>query len=522
MQNLIFFENNSIYMNSGMNEESFSRIKYSQRIKTDKGVIASKENSKWNFAPWVFEETTFYGETKNVFFKGEAFHGKTLASSFDDKDSIKTVLEVLEAAVETKAPLQNIGAEGIIISDDKTNILFIPQEFFYTASTYLEEEDSALANGFYINRNLSRECAIRFTQAVIIYKFLADKFPYEAKNQRERTEDQRDKNFIPLKELISNCSSSVLKFTQKALSGKDCIFPSEKVFAEIEKSNTLINTTASNQPVKFSIRAKRWARKHSVAITTSTAAIVLSTFIATSLYKTRQEKSVSVGLTSKETVEMFYSAVNMMDSESMGNCSGKKIRPRVKLISNTFAVSKMNSRDNRTVETLSPAEWISEAKINTLIFGISNFYIEEENSKLYFKGPKRKTNPSPLKTENGKIVKDGDTNSYRVSYFILETSGSDNLKIDHQSEIVKLIFKKDHWSIEEIENISTDVKEMKLSEFRDSYTQALTQTKANLPVAVEMLREKYNFIPTVKEIVEAVKFTESKQIFDPKDFENLN
>ena len=135
MQNLIFFENNSIYMNSGMNEESFSRIKYSQRIKTDKGVIASKENSKWNFAPWVFEETTFYGETKNAFFKGEAFHGKTLASSFDDKDSIKTVLEVLEAAVETKAPLQNIGAEGIIISDDKTNILFIPQEFFYTAST---------------------------------------------------------------------------------------------------------------------------------------------------------------------------------------------------------------------------------------------------------------------------------------------------------------------------------------------------------------------------------------------------
>lgn len=522
MQKLVYFENNSIYLDSRMNEEAFARIKYSSRIKTEKGVLASKENSQWKFSPWTFDETSFYGESKNVFYKGSAFNGKTLASSLDSKESVKTILEVLESAAETKAPVQNIGAEGIIISDDMTKIIFLPQDFFYTASMYLEEQDSGEADGFYTNRNLSRESAIRFTQAAIIYRFLSKKFPFSEKNQRKRTEDQRDKNFTPLKKLIPECNAQVLKFTQKALCGKACIFPSEKTSAEIINSTTPAEIVNTNSSEKISIKTKRWIRKHSIAISASVIFLAIASAIGISFYKTYQEKSISTGLTSKETVEMFYSAINMMDSESMGNCSGNKLRSRVKFISNTYAVSKMNTRDNKTSETLSPAEWISEAKTSTLIFGISNFLIEDENARLFFKGPKRKSNPAPLKKENNQSVKNGDKKTYRVSYYILETLGSDKLKIDHQKEDVKLIFKKDHWSIEEIENISTEVIDMKLSEFRDAYTQALIETKANLPVAIEMLREKYSFIPSVKEIIEALKYTESRQIFDPKDFENFN
>ncbi|MCQ2240866.1 hypothetical protein [Treponema sp.] len=524
MIQLVTIEDNSIFLNTNMTTETFAKTRFLEKIK-EKGVLAELNEGKWKYEPWTFDST----EEKNgmMLLRGTAFKGKIAGEVFEsgtEKEihSLSIVLcDALENAKKSVYPLANIGAGGILVSDDLKKILFLPYTFWTTAVMSAGDETSCTANGKYINQNLDRECALGFTQAVLVYKTIAGSFPFTEEDATKRFTDMMDENYIPLKWTIPGVNKKITSFTEKAFAMKHADFPSDE-FSTYSKSETSEDELAKFRRdaeskiagKKRHVESKRFVRAKQTVITAISIATVIILIIAGHLRKTALDKPTSKSLTSLETLEMYYNSVNELNVDAVKNCT-EELSSRVDAISDLFLKSRTRSMYNRQTDTIPPASWLIKNQPLHNIFGISQFYVNGKEGSLITEGPRKKTRPKAITEEDGIQLKDRDEKNYSVEYILWDTTGEDLLAITKIKDVTKLTYSKDRWVVSDIQTIA-ETTEFRMSAFVDDYLACMkpeSHDKADVLAACQSLKEKYSFTPTERGIDEGYQYLKKTSVF---------
>ncbi len=575
---LVFSKNGNVYLNTSMTQRAFSKSKLAQHLE-ERGWIAEKDGSRWTFRPWSFIGTKSAEDEDAVLLEGAAFSSLSLKAFFDEHDKAKQVLAgalvctAIEAAQEQDIKLKDVGAGGILISADFTRVLFLPQELFETAMQCAGTEDYSKWEGQYVNKTLAKNAALQFTQAVIAYRLLADDLPFPETDSDKREEDYRDINFIPLKDRIWALDEGLAAFIDNALCRKPATkgknldaqitriiqeskaqegglsdkragmrFPLVAFYRELgltddgnipqdgqlkavihkaRVSQEQFEETAKQHQQHFqrSLGRKRWLRRHRTALSIGGAVAAVLIILSAILIQGNMQQPTTRGLTSFQTVEMFYSAINNLDVMSVKQSSQGKDFSNVENIISTFYVSsKSRSVYNYKDKTVTPAEWLNfnyDGSYN--IYGLSQFVINESKGNLYFSGPAKKDFLEPITEEDGNVIKEGAEKKLRTSYYLIYNEGPETLTVMQQEDELTLSFKKRRWIITKMFQHDAVPLSVDYQSFQKDYKACFTQVengeeqyesaqekagKVVIP-GVNLLRQKYRWLPSNSEILEA-------------------
>lgn len=509
---LIHSKNNSIFLDTRMTSQTFAKSR-SQEYLREKGLLAKISDNCVELIPWAFSETCPAEdcgipeiEKENILLKGDAFDGFTLAELFSmdetetQKKAATAVLKVLGSCIEQNKIPKNCGGEGIFISRDFNQVLFLPKSIYTHAVSCLEKDDYSQLHGKFVNKLLTKVDAVRFLQAVISYRIISGSFPFNENDSPKRQEDIRDGNYRKIEFLVKSVPGTICGFIKKALARKPSVaneFPLEDFLnftpvSMTQEEQILFREKSEKQFTKQDKRIafRRRIRFHRTRITISSIAGTIILLLAVMFYKTYMDKPTTKGLTSHQVVEMYYSAINTLDMDAVNQCSSKKLKPRTNMINGAFVNSKTKSMYDLNTESVSPAEWVVREKPTLNMYGLTQFTVNGKQGRLFFEGPRKNTKPEQIESEDGIKINEGDTKTYNVSFYVLDTSGEDCLSVCHEKEKVTLMFVEGKWIIDWIE---TDLEEKLLpfSEFVSMY---------------QSNQESIDYLPTDAEKSEAVQY----------------
>lgn len=591
---IVFVEDRIIKLDTSMTQSSFARSKSAEKL-AEKGCLARKRTDGWTFEPWAFTDTSIKTHTdivsgierkanETVILEAKGFSGSTLKSLLEksaaqnltdgERAQIQmagaAVCSALESTIQQKASVENVGAGGIVVSDDSSQILFLP--FFHIESSALSlgEKEYSEHQGFYINPTLSGEAAIRFTQSVIAYRLLVGKLPFTETNAEKRHMDIVDSNYPPLASCVWALDDDLSSFIDNSLQRKPLIrnkktgkrqataladkiasiivekdkgsgeekerrselelsFPLESLYRELGlseggeipvlgKLNSVIRKSTVSQEVfeqknrkkadwfKKKLAVKRWLRSKKIPLMVSSAVALVLLILCMSFISGNSENPTSKGLTSTQTVEMFYSGMNKLDGIAMHECStGDKASDLENMVTNFYVAGKAVAAYDATRKIVSPAEWMNfnyDGKYQ--MFGLSDFSIQTSKASLFFTAPAKKTRPKTIQDDNGKEIKKGDKITIPVSYALLFSEDT-SISVTYHNDNVTLEFKKDRWIITDIEENEGQPLLVDYNSFYEDYRATFTgkDIDKNPVTTANELRGKYPWIPTNSEILEA-------------------
>ena len=596
----VFVEDRIIKLDTSLTPSSYAKSINAERL-TEKGRLARKTSEGWTFEPWGFTDTEIKTHTstvsgierkanETVVLHARGFSGTTLKDLFD-KESTKelsdgersqihlagaAVCSAMEAAIQQKEPVENTGAGGIVVSDDCTQILFLPLIHFESSTMCIGEKEYSEHQGFYINPTLTGDTAIHFTQSVIAYRLLTGKLPFNETSPDKRHMDIIDANYKHLSESVWALDENLSSFVDNSLQRKALVrnkktgkklapsladkitsiiverektdagdepkheglglaFPLEPLYRELGltetgeippmgKLNPVIRK--SNVPQELfeqknkkheaffqkKLAVKRWLRSARIPLMISAGVIVVVAAVFISIASGHSEDPTSKGLTSTQTVEMFYSGMNTLNSQAMHECStGDKASELENMVTTMYVTGKTLAAYDATRKLVSPAEWINfNYDGHYSIFGLADFSIQTNKGSLFFNAPAKNTNPKAItEDDDGKPVKNGDKKTIPVSYVLLYTEGTDSntlvLKAVYHNDTLTLEFKKNRWIITDIQEkagapITTDYEAF-LSDYKKTFEGK--DIDKDPVVTANELRSTYPWISTNSEILEA-------------------
>ncbi|MFC2281271.1 MAG: hypothetical protein ACFNLN_06820, partial [Treponema socranskii subsp. buccale] len=203
-----------IIFDTGLSESTFAKTRLSNLL-SESGIAAYADKNfgsdmTFSFSEWKFDGVKTIGDgdgahvhlfgrfgedeetlsLAEIFLKaesgGEAERYAAAAASY-------AAVCVIEEVKKENAKIENIGAGGIYVKtapgfEKKPALLFLPQALFDKACA--SGESYAKLQGFWISKALSeRRSALSFTQAVIAYRALAKRMPYDKSDESARSTD---------------------------------------------------------------------------------------------------------------------------------------------------------------------------------------------------------------------------------------------------------------------------------------------------------------------------------------------
>lgn len=561
---IIQITNSNIKLNTFMSLNQFAKARYSEKVITEPGYLAKKENNTWTFSTWNFSETSESKDEK-IIIHGKFTKSKTLSSIINNEiDSPFTVFilseicTVIEEAINNKISLPDIGAGGILISEDAKKILFLPKLFFKSSLLCANDDNLySTEHGLYINENLSKSKSLKFIQAVFAYIALTKEFPFAELNSEKRNIDILDLNFTPLENKILGINSELANAINSNLSLKNPTekinqysknkkankiditekkFPKEIFFSESGLSekgtlndngqlNTIIRATKISQEEfekkvqskkekkEFLIETKRWCRKHRTAITISVFFMGIISIIGISSYNTKMRKPSTIGLSPKETIEMYYSAVNTLDIDAaMYSSTGKEMKSRTGVLSNIYVSAKSKSMYDPKLETQPISKWLCYNQTKFNFGGVSQLFIDKSQGKIFFEGKKLKEKEIPYNIKTNTEIEEGKILQFNVTYKTIFSEGEDSLTVTYNEDIVTLVWNKNKWLIKSLSQNPVE-KFYSQSEFVKVYNSLVKKFPNDIDSITRELRQIYDFIPTDNEIQEAITVISTEKLW---------
>ncbi|MCR4733583.1 MAG: hypothetical protein K5829_01065 [Treponema sp.] len=585
--NLVTIENGELRLNSLMNEQSFGKTNYDS-IVTEKGLLAkgklnlnSQIFTELDFSDWTFSDIQAldvdYQNERCVFYCGKVpFFSSEAKSLFDfyrdgqNEDSSENqkaelfnaaflIIALLTQAAQTDITIPLNGAGGTILQIEEHSgnldfsILFLPPDLYKYSATTLPKEECAQIYGFWKNETLYELPALCFMRAILAYKLLVNKFPFEKIDITERNSDILDKKFLPIDYAIKNINDELagkinkaLKLTssavnipgkkQKGKASEDLTpekdFPLTLLYAEKTHfmEGIIIDKDFSERAENFTkaqdsrIAAKRKIRRNSTTILISAIFVLIVAIITANTIKGRMGEYTSIGLTSEQTIEAYFKATNRLDVMTIDNLiKGKSPKGKLDTLSQIYVVSKQRKAYNRDNGIASPENWLLyvtdyELDKSSGLYGASNVFIDGKLSNLDVKLPVIKDKPLPLKEEKGISLKDGEKSIHSVEYYLLHTEGENNeIYIEYIQSTFTLTFTKNRWLITQIDNSSEEI-ELNSRLFKNEYFNMLRQNDKDVLKVVQMLSIRYPWLPSQK-VLQAEKDRMEYNALHP--FENL-
>ena len=532
---IVFSKDDTLFLDTSMTQSAFANSRLSERL-AEHGVTAENKNNEWTFAPWTFTGTMVSADSsvETVLLEGTGFDGCTLKEYFDEagKDTSAeaqaavAVCSAINCAIKSGQKLPNNGAGGIFISTAKDRIIFVPEDLFETAAACRGETAYSENEGMYLYRTLGGNASLRFTQAVIAYRALSGTFPYTNENTVKRHEDYGDKNFAHLADTLYGVDNSLATAIDSALMQNDKNdkhtdknilpeFPLSIFCQEVEKDAS--SRTAKISPQQFysiakkkqrsfarSLAAKRWFRHYNTTVLVGSIVVALIALFAFNHWKEGQRNPTTKSLTSTQTVDLFYSAVNNLDVVA-AQCAvtGTQVQPLLNTISNFYVTSKSRSGYDIKSACVTPASWLwFNSDGCYTIFGLTQLTIDGVPSPLMFEGPRKSSHPRPLSEETGIELSEGASVTHLVHYFQINSEGLNTLHIIETNDTVSAVWHKDKWQISSIIQKQTE-HAVEMSAFYREYKSAYAEHENDPVKAAAALSSLYTWINTPKEVIEA-------------------
>ena len=595
----VFVEDRIIKLDTSLTPSSYAKSINAERL-TEKGRLARKTSEGWIFEPWGFTDTEVKTHTstlsgierkagETVVLHARGFSGTTLKDLLEMESSKElsdgersrihlagaAVCSAMEAAIQQKQPVENTGAGGIVVSDDCTQILFLPLIHFESSTMCIGEKEYSAHQGFYINPTLTGDAAIHYTQSVIAYRLLTGRLPFTETAPDKRHMDIIDANYTPLSASVWALDETLASFVDNSLQRKALVrnkktgrklapsladkitsiivekeksdsdenqskeelgltFPLEALYRELGltengeippmgKLNPVIRKSNISQEIfeqknkkreaffQTKLKVKRWIRSARIPLMISAGVILIITVLFASIARGQSENPTSKGLTSTQTIEMFYSGMNTLNNLAMHECStGGRASELENMVSTMYVTGKTVAAYDATRKLVSPAEWINfNHDGHYTIFGLADFSIQINKGSIFFNAPAKNTKPKAITEEEGKPVKNGDKKTIPVSYILLYTESDDmnNLVLTaiYHNDTLTLEFKKDRWIITDIQEKTGATIKTDYQQFLDDYNSTFKDKDVdkNPLVTANELRTIYPWISTNSEILEA-------------------
>lgn len=540
MENFLIIDDNTIKLNSGLNEYMFGKTSYSSVVSQAGVLYDGKTFTNWNFSDVQSMEVPDKDEPQ-VFYCGNnplSSSATTLLSYFESGNRSKMfqaalcVCHALTQAATTATSLPMTGAGGILVDLSRTKpaILFLPENLYKYSTASLTEQEQANARGCWLNETLHDLPSICFTRAVIAYTMLTGEFPFPAVDIIERNADILDKKFLPidlrlpnLPEDLTTQINNALKLTNSAFTqpgkkqkGKSnealtptATFPLDLLAAEEKNPPSLdeqkeISQKAQNYLKKRNsqINTKR-ALRHNVSTILGIAALFfIVLFIGLESRKSHLLEYTTQGLTSTQSILAFLQNVNAKDATMLGNFTrGKQPSKYVDTVSQVYVLSKQRQaygKDNGFATPENYFFYVTDAYKNQSsgLYGITNVFVDGIPYELDMDIPIFKDERPSLKTEDGyELVKNVQA-VHQVEYFLLHSEGEGNdILVEAVTEEYTLTYKSGRWFITHIDTFTEDI-DLNSTQFKSEYFNYLKMNQNDVIRSVEMLSAKYPWVPT--------------------------
>lgn len=533
--NIVFQENKSLLLDTGLNESAFAKGATGLNFAEEgKKVKFSLFDNNFQFNDFSFTGTTVSTSNSNVCFEIENISGRTayeiIKSNNQEQIARMTfaLIKTISKAIENKIKLPSVGLGGIIYNEKlskKNNslyqieIIFLPESLFELSASNQDEKTYSNLQGFWQNKSLTNNNSLIFLQSVIAYYSLSKIFPFMKTNLQLRQEDIIDSNFIKIENLVNGINQNLATNINmgfhidnqyerdKALIPLDILkaelglnddgsFKEPDRKSAISEEKFIQKAKQKETRKKIFVSQKRFFKRYSIAIIICLIAGFFISKLSYNSYQENLEKPCVKNLTSRQTVETFYSGFHQLNADIMRKCAkGNGPNQLIDLISNIYVSSQTRTAFEGKSTTISPELFLTRPELmDYWIFGITDFSIDGQSAYNRF-SPITKKEFNYLK-EEGKLNKftDGESASHLVKYNLIYSSGYPTpITIDECVANVTCKYIKDQWFITDI-SIQHNESNLEQDDFRKDYTDAYKKAKEPIGT-VDILREKYKWMP---------------------------
>ncbi|AEE16461.1 hypothetical protein [Treponema brennaborense] len=496
------------------------------------GTAVPHDFGTWSFTPWTFTQTHELDGYIRV--TGSAFAGKPLLSLFDSGtdgecgNAVRAVCSALEAAIAQHLPLPQTGPAGTLAAPDGT-VLFLPQTLFIRAAESRPQVDYSTLAGCYLHPGLEYADALRFTEAVYAYRYVASALPYPLPYTDRRHEDYFDRNFIPLelaapgadKELAAvvngnlSCRAAARTQVKNKRTAVKAPIPAKPVPAErIVKPNADAQTllaaekekAAFSESLRTRIKRTRFIRKNASGLKIAAIAAAVTALAVAVFISDRQANPTAKGLSARQVCESLYTGMHTMNITQMQHmCSGSGTKTLLDTISGFYVTAKVRESMEQKSGTVTPEAWpYFKTETSFWIFGLTDFRIDGIPADTSVVPYAKKDKPVPVTEENGKPLQTGDTRTFNVTYYFVRNGGMDIFTAGLHRDTVTLTYKKNSWYVTDI-RITEEEIPFETERFKTDYLKALEISDGYVPDAVESMRETYRWLPTQAELLRGAR-----------------
>ena len=569
-----------IIFDTGLSESAFAKTRLSNLL-SESGIAAFADKKfgsdmTFSFSEWKFDGVKTIGDGDDahvhlfgrfgeeeemlslaeIFLRaergGEAERYAAAAASY-------AALCAIEEAKKENVKIENIGAGGIYVKTapgfaEKPALLFLPQALFDKACA-TGGASYAKLQGFWISKALSeRRSALSFTQAVIAYRALAKRMPYDKSDESARSTDEYDKNYMKLEHVINGVDKSLAESVDAALElpsrtveaerknprgshdvhgaadtphtaealhtankQEEKPFPLQAFYAELgiddgalkdvshpaalPQSEFDAKVASYYKTKKRSLRARRTFRRNAGTIAACFALAAVIAFFAFSAVRDARHRPSAVGLTSFEVTEAFYEAIHTQNVELVGAMSSGKVSKRYgDIVGSIYVVNKTRNAYDPKNGIVAPETWFAflseeNAEARRDVYGITSFTLDGRESSLEVRVPERSEKRTPVRSEGGAPLDDGAQTAHTAEYYTVRTDGeTGDFIVERNCDTVRLTYKKNRWAVtgieEKEENVSVDT-----AAFKSDAICALQKYGGDAALASSALKEKYPWVP---------------------------
>ncbi len=563
-----------IIFDTGLNESAFAKTRFSNLL-SESGIAACADKNfgsdmTFSFSEWKFDgvKTIGDGDDAHVYLCGRFGEDEEMlslaeiflraekggeAERYAAAAASYAALCAIEEAKKENVKIENIGAGGIYVKNaagfaKKPALLFLPQTLFDKACA-TGGESYAKLQGFWISKALSeRRSALSFTQAVIAYRALAKRMPYDKSDESARSTDEYDKNYMRLEHVINGVDESLAESVDAALElpartaeaerknprgshdvhgtadtlhapdgQKEKPFPLQAFYAELGIADGTLKkvphpaalpqaefdakVASYYKSKKRSVSARRTFRRNAGAIAACFAATALIAFFAFGAVRDARRRPSAVGLTSFEVTEAFYEAIHTQNVELVGAMSSGKVSKRYgDIVGGIYVVNKARSAYDPKNGIVDPETWfafLSEENAGTRrdVYGLTSFTLDGKESSLEVRVPDRSEKRMPVRSEGGAPLDEGAQATHTAEYYTVRTDGeTGDFIVERNRDTVRLTYKKNRWAVTGIEEKEDDVP-VDTAAFKSDALSALQKHGGNAVLASGALKEKYPWVP---------------------------
>ncbi|MGI0529730.1 hypothetical protein [Treponema socranskii] len=569
-----------IIFDTGLNESAFAKTRLSNLL-SESGIAAFADKNfgsdmTFSFSEWKFDGVKTigdgdgahvhlfgrFGEDEKMLSLAEIFlmaESGGEAERYAAAAASYAALCAIEEAKKENVKIENIGAGGIYVKTapgfgKKPAFLFLPQALFDKACA-TGGASYAKLQGFWISKALSeRRGSLSFTQAVIAYRALAKRMPYDKSDEIARSIDEYDKNYVKLEHVINGVDTSLAESVDAALElpsrtveaerknargshgvhgaadtphtaealhtadrQKENPFPLQAFYAELgiddgtlkevphpaalPQSEFDTKVASYYKSKKRSISARRAFRRNAGTIAVCFAASALIAFFAAGAVRNARHRPSAVGLTSFEVAEAFYEAIHTQNVELVGTMSSGKVSKRYgDIVGGIYVINKTRSAYDPKNGIVTPEAWfasLSEENAETRrdVYGITSFTLDGRKASLTVRVPERCEKRTPVRSEGSAPLDDGAQTAHTAEYYTVHTDGeTGDFIVERNRDTVRLTYKKNRWAVTEIEEDEDDVP-VDTAAFKSDAICALQKYGEDAALAASALKKTYPWVP---------------------------